>query len=416
MKILFVSNFFPPNAIGGYERLCERVAVNLSSSHDVIILTSDFGSATADGGGFKIYRELRLLTDYSDIYKPFKVSKIKRATLNSQNIETLRNIIALEKPDIVFVWNLKYFDNTFLLALEKLKRKVVYFLTDSWLVEFLNPQFLRRYSIDLMSNARGPISLLKIWAKKAILSLFKRNDPFHLQSAAIFASNFIRDLHTNAGITFAKSAIIHNGIALNGLIDRNIKRMGEVSSGKIKLLFAGRVVHIKGVHILVDALHLLITKHGIRNVELTIIGDHHDDEYERLLSRQINSLKIADRITFKDFIGENDLFDEFQKYDIYIFPSLYEPFSLTLIHALAAGIPTIASNAGGNPEIIIDGTTGLLYEKYSSTELAMKIKFLLDNPGLKKAISENGRQKAQEFGFDEMCSKIRNYIEINYAN
>ena len=53
----------------------------------------------------------------------------------------------------------------------------------------------------------------------------------------------------------------------------------------------------------------------------------------------------------------------FEEHDIYVFPSLYEPFSLTLIHALACGIPTAASRVGGNVEIVRDGVSGVLFKK-----------------------------------------------------
>lgn len=415
MKILFISNLFPPNAVGGYERLCAHVADNFSKQHEVVVLTSNYGKNLSFEDKYGVYRKLTLLTNHDDIYRSFEISSGERQKINDENIKTLNDVIRLESPDIIFAWNLYFLDKSFLDELQKLKIKTVFFLTDNWLISFLNPKFLNNYFNKIIRSEKcGTFEKIKILVRNLYFFFQKRNDQFNLDSDVIFSSQFMQNLYNAAGINFRKSEIIYNGVELKGSAEKEINRNYDFNERVVNILFAGRVVHIKGVHVLLDAFSRLILEYGRRNLRLTIIGDSNDQEYVGKLHKQIKEFEINEFVNFKEFVKEEDLFEEFQKYDVYIFPSLYEPFSLTLIHALAAGIPTIASDAGGNPEIVIDESTGLLYDKFSASDLARKINKLLSDKDLLKNISLRGRAKAKEFEFDQMCIKISSYLERNY--
>ena len=114
---------------------------------------------------------------------------------------------------------------------------------------------------------------------------------------------------------------------------------------------------------------------------------------------------------FADAVGEDDLFSLFQEHDIYIFPSLYEPFSLTLIHALAAGIPTVASDAGGNVEIVLHGRTGVLFPKGDPAALSRAVEALLRDGKLRQSVSAAARRAARKFTFVRMVEEMERYLE-----
>ncbi|MFA6160263.1 MAG: glycosyltransferase family 4 protein [Parcubacteria group bacterium] len=413
MKILFISNLFPPNAVGGYERLCAQVVENFSKENDVTVVTSSFGNKISQNDNFTVYRDLKLLAGKNNIYEPFEGDYKKRSSINIENVIKLKNIIIKESPDFIFVWNLYFFDQSLLDTLEKSKIKTVFFLTDNWLISFLNSVFLVRYFDEIIKDSN--LSLTKIIKKylyKVKVLIF--NKKINLKSDAIFSSRFMQKLYSQSGISFNKSSIIYNGVELENYSNKQINRDFDIKNKKIKILFAGRVVQIKGVHVLIKAFYILKHKYKIENLELTIIGDKTDKKYNRNLHDLMIKYGIVDSIKIKDFVKEAELFQEFQKYDIYTFPSLYEPFSLTLIYAMAAGIPTIASNAGGNSEIIINNETGLIYDKFSPEDLAKKIKLLIYNKKLRKELSVNGIKKAHDFGFEKMCKELKNYLKNNY--
>jgi glycosyltransferase involved in cell wall biosynthesis len=100
----------------------------------------------------------------------------------------------------------------------------------------------------------------------------------------------------------------------------------------------------------------------------------------------------------------------FNEYDIYLFPSLYEPFSLTLIHALALGIPTIASNTGGNPEIVTNEESGLLFAKGDAADLARAITALALDGARRARLAAGGQRAASAFTFERMVGEMAAFL------
>ena len=117
MRILFVSNLYPPNVLGGYERLCFDVASAFAGKgHAVSVLTSTFGEERRDFPGQIIHRRLELLIGPT-IYEPFAGDAQTRERINRSNITTLRDTITAERPDLIFSWNLFFLDRSVLEAL-----------------------------------------------------------------------------------------------------------------------------------------------------------------------------------------------------------------------------------------------------------------------------------------------------------
>ncbi|MDT8267517.1 glycosyltransferase family 4 protein, partial [Roseomonas sp. DSM 102946] len=115
-------------------------------------------------------------------------------------------------------------------------------------------------------------------------------------------------------------------------------------------------------------------------------------------------------IEMRPVVPEAELPALFDAHDIYLFPSRYEPFSLTLIHALACGIPTIASRAGGNPEIVEDGHSGLLFEKGDPADLAEAIARLARDPELRARLASQGQQVGSRFTFERMAGEMVSFL------
>lgn len=107
MKTLMISNLYPPNAIGGYERLCFSVAEGLANlGHEVGVLTSTYGAEVTTYPGQRIWRSLLLLATEGNIYEPYNISNEKRNLINENNLSILNNVISEYKPNVIFVWNL----------------------------------------------------------------------------------------------------------------------------------------------------------------------------------------------------------------------------------------------------------------------------------------------------------------------
>ncbi len=415
MRILILSNLYPPNVIGGYERLCFDVAEGLAArGHAITVLTSTFGGRVAEYPGQTIHRVWTLLTG-PDIYAPYQGSPTQREDINTANLAHLHHAIEQVRPDVVFAWNLFFLDASILDALERCPVPVVVMLTDNWLLVMRNGRYVSDFFRLHVHGAEpfrapSPPPRWRRWAGRLKRILLRR--PAARGPAAIFGSAFMRDLYRAGGVSFAHDRVIHNGVKLPDVTGRSARDRRELAeAGVLRLLFAGRLVDLKGADTAVAALALLEPDRlGVRTVRLTIVGDAQDRAYMARLEALIAAHPCRARIELRPAVVETALYDLFQAHDIYLFPSLYEPFSLTLIHALACGIPTIASDIGGNPEIVTDGESGLLFAKGDAADLTRKVMQLACDPALRARLSHGGQAAAARFGFDRMLDDMASFL------
>ncbi|MFH0997449.1 MAG: glycosyltransferase family 4 protein [Pseudomonadota bacterium] len=410
MNVLFLSNLYPPNVVGGYERLCFDMASALAGrNHRISVLTSNYGGRVEDYPGQQIDRSLRLLADERDIYKPFSATDVERREISAHNTAVLRRKLAEVRPDVLFVWNLFFFDRSLLQEIQAAGCRTVFLLTDNWLISFLKPEFWHRYFTERILSSPSWITTVRTVLAGLLTRDHKRD--LTIRSRAVFPSRFMQDLYARAGFKFREAVVIPHGVTLLPHKDGDYRdRTAHVEKGRLKLLFAGRIVEMKGVHTVLEALPEIIRRLPTVDVRLTVLGDSQDSQYLEQLKGTMHRLNLDAKVEFLQPVRESDLFGLFQDYDIYIFPSLYEPFSLTLIHALESGIPVVASNVGGNNEIVFPGRTGLLFSKGDARSLARAVINLAGNPSLCCAVAMEARIVASEFTFQTMIHKIEAYL------
>lgn len=411
MKILTISNLYPPNVVGGYEILCFEVMQALAAKgHEITVLTSTYGEKQVDyHPGQQVRRSLTLLATNGNIYQPFTASAEERAAINRQNIVQLEQTIAEQNPNLIFVWNLYFYDLSLLESLERSGRRLVYLLTDNWLISFYNANFIANYfAREVYGTSKGLLAQVRRLKRACGCALAKA--PVFTGSA-IFASQFMQHLYYMAGLQFPHSTIIHHGVTppLTALVPV-ADRTSLVYRRELRLLFAGRVVEIKGVHTAIEALPHIIKALPQLRVSLAIVGDTQDHPYLKRLLNQVKQLQLDKAVSFAPPVPEADLFRLFQEHDIYLFPSLYEPFSLTLIHALQAGIPTVASTVGGNPEIVLHRQTGMLFAKADVTGLAEQVVKLAHDSKLRAAIAEQAYLHAGACTFARMINAVEAHL------
>ncbi|MBB2197473.1 MAG: glycosyltransferase family 4 protein [Gluconacetobacter sp.] len=400
MKILFVSNLFPPNQIGGYEVLCARVAGLMARlGHEVHILTSCYGGRLPVSDEMPVSQGLRLLCG-DTIYHAFAKGDLRRQVISDDNAIVTQEMVERLRPDVVFAWNLYGLHREYFHVIERLGVPVVCMLTDNWLAEMMARDFIGTYFQRQVYGDRPGGGLVPV-------------EPVHkLKVSAIFGARSMQDLYTAAGLGFRDATVIHNGVDLTASLARERKPRRECGDNPIRLLFAGRLVRLKGVHTAIEALAELDRRSvsGQRSFVLNIVGDATDEAYLAQLTSLIAKLGLAERVVFLPPVAEAELPDLFDRHDVYVFPSLYEPFSLTLIHAMASGIPTVASAVGGNVEIVEDKETGLLFAPGDASDLAAKITLLADDGELRERISRAGRDVAAQFTVARMVGQMEDYL------
>ncbi|TJY59327.1 glycosyltransferase [Sinimarinibacterium sp. CAU 1509] len=168
-------------------------------------------------------------------------------------------------------------------------------------------------------------------------------------------------------------------------------------------LVAGVVAQLikrKGHHLLLQALHQLIEHHQLMPGALTVLCFGQGPE-RAALEQQAASLHLSDCVRFVGF--RDDLPRWMGNLDFLIHPALMEGLGVSLLQASSAGVPVIASRAGGMPEAVRDGENGMLVPPGDVDALARAIRTLISDTGLRRRLSDGGRALiAREFSVGTM--------------
>ena len=174
------------------------------------------------------------------------------------------------------------------------------------------------------------------------------------------------------------------------------------------VLFVGSNMHRKGVPDLIKAAPAVIKDHP--QVKFVIVGnDKSVDQLKALCSAR----KVSQNFEFAGWKSQQDLLGYYQQAIVFAMPSLTEALGVTFLEAMAAGVPVIGTNVGGIPEIIQNGSNGLLVPVESPDYLAEAINRLLEEESLRKQLTENALATLDQFDVPGMMEcTFRLYREV----
>jgi glycogen synthase len=404
MRILFLSNFFPPARPGGYTQWCHEVAERLARrGHTIRVLTSRYELVKAAPSEQNIYRLLHLEGDLA-YYQPFHFFTTWKKQ-HRENLVFLERTIQDFSPDLIFVWGMWALSKALpALAEQLLPGRVVYYLSDYW------PSALDMHTTYWQSpTRRGPMQVPKRVLGKVALAMLAREDRPDLKlEQVICVSARVRELLVEAGLPIRNARVIHGGTD----IDRfpSVRRR-DYRSGHLKLLYAGQLVRHKGVHTAIEAMARLVNTRGINQVTLTLVGSGHPD-YEASLRDLVEREQLSDFVTFHEPVSKDQMPALLQEFDALIFPSIYEePLARMTQEAMASGLVVVGTTTGGTKEILRDGETGLTFAPEDAEGLAEQIDRLIINPDLCDRLARSGRQTVLEnFTLDKMVKEIEAYL------
>ena len=183
----------------------------------------------------------------------------------------------------------------------------------------------------------------------------------------------------------------------------------KYTSGERRVLFVGRLERVKGIEYLIDAFRMICKKHD--DVVLEIAGDGSLSTFLR--KTVFSDPIIRNRVRFLGRIPHEHIHKLMKKSTFLVLPSLSEGLPLTVLEAMASGLPVIASRVGGIPEIVVDGHNGLLVPPRSVERLAFAMDRLLSNPSLIIELGRRAREVAEKY----RISKVTDAYErlINYT-
>jgi len=171
----------------------------------------------------------------------------------------------------------------------------------------------------------------------------------------------------------------------------------------ITILFLGHIGREKGIYELLDAVELLNS--ASNNFRLILVGESLQKDEIAEIDEKIKEKKLESLISILPPAYGSEKIQYFIDSDIFVLPSHHEGMPISIIEAMASGLPIVATDVGGIPDLIKNNVSGLLIQAYNSKELADSIYKLLKSTELRRYLGENARLKAKE------NHEIENYVD-----
>jgi glycosyltransferase involved in cell wall biosynthesis len=225
----------------------------------------------------------------------------------------------------------------------------------------------------------------------------------------IVCSAFMRgEVEYALGTPWEKLDVIYNGVEtavfdfeFDG-IERAAFRSRFALPNEKLIFFIGRMVHEKGAQVLIDALPRVRAQY--HDAKLVIAGGGARGHLEA----QAAALGVSDHVYFTGRVSDEDRDRLYKVADVAVYPSLYEPFGIVALEAMAARVPVVVSNAGGLAEVVEHGTSGITTYAGNPDSLAWGIVRQLKDPGHARWMADNAFERCRTvFPWDRIAEQTR---------
>jgi glycosyltransferase involved in cell wall biosynthesis len=207
--------------------------------------------------------------------------------------------------------------------------------------------------------------------------------------AVIAVSQWTKNiLVSKYGVAPEKVTVVHNGVDLEEIKRIPSRLQGLKDAGNKIVLFVGRITLQKGPDYFIRAAKRVLE---YRPNTMFVVSGSGDMEYQMI--RQAASAGISDKVLFAGFLRGEDLNSVYQAADLYIMPSISEPFGITPLEALANGTPVLISHQSGVSEVL---NHALKTDFWDIDAMADKIISTLDHPALYENLRSNGYREVEK--------------------
>jgi len=169
------------------------------------------------------------------------------------------------------------------------------------------------------------------------------------------------------------------------------------------ILFVGRLEPLKGLDVLFRAVASL---KDLDNVTLNVVGGDENSKEKSRLQSLASRMKLTQNIRFIGSVSQDELPLHYNAADVCVVPSHYESFGLAALEAAACGRPVVASEVGGLPSIVRNGSTGYLVEPKNSDTMAERLCELLGDDVLRSRMGSAARTHAETLGWDRAADAL----------
>jgi glycogen(starch) synthase len=428
MKILAITNLYPPHHAGTFAQHCLDVTDALRlRGHTISILTSNHG-LLSEQRDEDLHRRLLLNGVHGH---PAVTGYLELKSLELHNHQVLLESIEQFAPDLMHVFSLHGLSKSLLFTLHNSRRPVVYDVFDHWLsaevredpwLRFWNSTSLAflaqssRTALE-MSGERGrldtaaPTRLMKGYDR--IPGLFgNAKERAAVQPNSIggfrfdhiyFCSKALRNLAEQVGFAVRHAAVIYPGISATC-----INAIKPPSAPISKLLLVSRLTEESGAMTALKALQ--IARQAGLKITLSIYGRGDSSAVAKLRTFAVSRQLPVEFLIVSN--ASSELPSVYKQHDVLLYtPEWAEPFPFTPLEAMACGLPVISSTSGEAGELLRHGENCLTYPPGEAAQLAARVQELLISPALRCQMAEAAQSEVlAQFNTATAIDQVENFL------
>lgn len=377
LRILVISNLYPPQVLGGYERsIADFSRLLQHRGHSVLVLTSDTpqfsASHTSQHPDPPVERCLTLMGEWS--------------TEGTRWFEHDRPIIITQQNQVI------------------LQQQIQAFQPDVCLMGNLDFLQIETEVLELLLSAKVPVAHYVMNCNPGYV--WERT-PLQPTFCFLTCSNWVTQQLISSNYPARTAQTIYPGADVEAFYQAELP-----PRDRLRIAYASLVAPYKGADVLIEALSLL---HGSGvDFTATIAGGTFIPEFVDTLTAFVAAEGMQNKVQFTGVLSRQELAELYQTHNVLAFPSRFEePFGISQIEAMAAGLTLVTSGTGGAGEIVsASGQDGLLFESENPLDLADALAGLPADPERWAAIAACGQQRAMtEFSQTKAVEQLEQALQ-----
>jgi glycosyltransferase involved in cell wall biosynthesis len=366
MRVLFLTDYFPPH-VGGVEKVVDEVATRISRmGHRASVMTMRLGDEplSEEVGGVSVFRFPGVdLTKYLKFQVAFSLSFALGAVRRAKRV----------RPQLLNAHTLFYSTSLFSVLLKRALR--VPLVTTVHLGEIKTGSAFLDFAVRSYELSVGRLLMR--------------------ESAAVIAvSRAVEEHLVRMGVPKEKVFVVPNGVDYDHFACAYEAR----APNEFEILFIGRLVPNKGLHFVIEAAPGLVKRHP--NVRFVVVGE---GPMKAQALDAVRACGLSEHFRFVDSV--EDVREPMKTAFAMVRPSLTEGLPLTVMEAMAAGVPVVAFAVAGTPEIITDGYNGMLVPSADPGRLSEALTRLIQDPSGARQMGERARTSMRERSWDAVAGK-----------
>jgi glycosyltransferase involved in cell wall biosynthesis len=376
VRILVVSDLYPPIAFGGYERECATVVDHLQERHEVLVLTSDLRRSEAPPDA-RVLRELPRT-------RPGRVGGAVRGPVQAARTgAVVRRALAEFRPDLVYVWEAIAISHAVFPAVSRSRVALAYRICVEWATRVYRGDRFFRYLVA--GGAAGAA------ARMANRLPGLRFDASPVSAAVSWVSSALR---REAALDSSLVPLLERVIWPATRHSERLAGLERVPAERPTIGYVGRLWHDKGPDVAIAALSALRADYGI-DAQLVMAGPVAPG-LERELRHLSRRLGVAESVEFVGPVESDGVAAVYRRAHVAVVPSRSEGFGLSAVEAALAGVPVVAANVGGIPEALYDGEHALLFPANDARACAKMLAAVFEDEVSTRQRVERAFQRARE--------------------